>query len=156
MKAEMESYVTTFRSNAVKTKETCKQCRYRKVSSPLTPIRLQSSPIEPEADWRHPRFAAMAEQMSVAIASVCPSCAHFRKPRHRSRPLMILSLLRLLHSLGLKDGGRARRAMDAESRRSAARATLRSVWLANVAASIAGILQLPGRAFGRKHRRLFS
>lgn len=31
--AEMESYVTTFRSTNSKPKETCRQCRYRKAST---------------------------------------------------------------------------------------------------------------------------
>lgn len=50
----MESYVTTFRSNAVKTKETCKQCRYRKVSLHRPDkAALHRFAGEPDTDWNN-------------------------------------------------------------------------------------------------------
>ncbi|KAB5575402.1 hypothetical protein GE09DRAFT_1091872 [Coniochaeta sp. 2T2.1] len=88
MKAEMESYVTTFRSNAVKTKETCKQCRFRKVRcdgradvcgncerlSFACSFSQAATPEQASDDPQSPSSAALARPERRRASKACDGC----------------------------------------------------------------------------------
>lgn len=84
----MESYVTTFRSNAVKTKETCKQCRYRKVRcdgradicgncerlSFACSFSHAATPEQASDDPKSPGSAALARPERRRASKACDGC----------------------------------------------------------------------------------